>query len=122
VAAGEHPLVQPREMKYQFQVPFSANLQLFLPTTGMVNHILLLCQPMTLDTTRVHMVMLRNDCPDDASKSAAVAYELRVFDEDLKILERLPDTSIPLERGQVHVRSDRHTVEFRRILERLVTL
>ncbi|MFZ8901815.1 MAG: Rieske 2Fe-2S domain-containing protein [Ilumatobacteraceae bacterium] len=122
VATGEHPLVQPREMKYQFQVPFSANLQLFLPTTGMVNHILLLCQPMTLDTTRVHMVMLRNDCPDDASKLAAVAYELRVFDEDLKILERLPDTSIPLERGQVHVRSDRHTVEFRRILERLVTL
>lgn len=122
VETGEHPLVQPREMQYHFQVPFSANLQLFLPLTGVVNHIALLCQPMTLETTRVHMVMLRNDCPDDASKRAAVEYELRVFDEDLKILERLPDTSVPLGLGQVHVRSDRHTVEYRRILERLLTL
>lgn len=122
VATGEHPLVQPREMRYDYRVPFTANLHLFLPLTGMVNAIVMWCQPMTLDTTRVHIVMLRNDCPDEASRQAAVAYELRVFDEDLSILERLPDRSVPLERGQVHVRSDRHTVEFRRILERLVTL
>lgn len=122
VASGEHPLVQPREMRYNFRVPFTANLQLHLPLTGMVNDIVLWCQPMTLETTRVHMVMLRNDCPDQASRDAAVAYELKVFDEDLRILERLPDTSVPLGLGQVHVRSDRHTVEYRRILERLTNL
>lgn len=121
VATGEHPLVQPREMRYDFRVPFSANLRLFLPLPGMINAIVLWCQPMTLDSTRVHMVMLRNDCPDESSRRAAIAYELRVFDEDLTILERLPDTSVPLERGQVHVRSDRHTVEYRRILERLLS-
>lgn len=122
VATGEHPLVQPREMRYHYGVPFTANLRLHLPLAGMVNAIVLWCQPMTLETTRVHMVMLRNDCPDEASRRAAVDYELKVFAEDLRIIEKLPSTSTPLERGQVHVRSDKHTVEFRRILHRLVTL
>jgi hypothetical protein len=45
-----------------------------------------------------------------------------VFTEDRRILERLPDVAMPLGRGQVHVRSDKHTVEYRRILERLVNL
>lgn len=122
VATGEHPLVQPRVMRYHYGVPFTANLRLDFPLTGMVNAIVLWCQPMTLRTTRVHMVMLRNDCPDEASRRAAVDYELKVFAEDLKILERLPDTAVPLGLGQVHVRSDKHTVEFRRILSRLLDL
>lgn len=122
VATGEHPLVQPREMRYHYGVPFTANLRLDLPLTGTVNAIVLWCQPMTLETTRVHMVMLRNDCPDEASRRAAVEYELKVFAEDLEIIERLPSPSVPLGLGQVHVRSDRHTVEYRRILERLTNL
>ena len=122
VATGEHPLVQPREMRYDYRVPFTANLRLDFPLTGMVNAIVLWCQPMTLERTRVHMLMLRNDCHDDESRRAAVDYELKVFDEDRRILERLPDPSMPLGRGQVHVRSDKHTVEYRRILERLVNL
>ena len=40
--------------------------------------------------------------------------------EDLRVIERLRDKTMPLERGQVHVRSDRHTVEFRRILQKLM--
>ena len=122
VTTGEHPLVQPREMRYHYGVPFTANLRLDFPLTGMVNAIVLWCQPMTLRTTRVHMVMLRNDCADESSRRAAVDYELKVFAEDLRILERLPDTAVPLGLGQVHVRSDKHTVEYRRILERLMNL
>jgi vanillate O-demethylase monooxygenase subunit len=122
VASGEHPLVQPRVMRYHYGVPFTANLRLDFPLTGMVNAIVLWCQPMNRETTRVHMVMLRNDCPDEASRRAAIDYELKVFNEDLKILERLPDRAVPLGLGQVHVRSDRHTVEFRRILHRLLNL
>jgi hypothetical protein len=38
----------------------------------------------------------------------------------LKVIEFLADKSVPLDRGQVHIRSDRHTVEFRRILLKLL--
>ena len=62
VATGRNPLVQPREMRYDFRAPFTANLRPHLPLTGMVNAIVLWCQPVNGDTTRVHMVMLRNDC------------------------------------------------------------
>ena len=120
VSTGEHPLVQPRHMRYDFRAPFTANLRLELPLTGMVNAIVLWCQPMTLATTRVHIVMIRNDCHTPEECQAAIDYELRIFDEDKKVIEFLADKSVPLDRGQVHVRSDRHTVEFRRILQRLI--
>lgn len=120
VATGEHPLVQPRHMRYDFRAPFTANLRLELPLTGMVNAIVLWCQPMTLTTTRAHIVMIRNDCHTPEERRAAIDYELRIFDEDKKVIEFLADKSVPLDRGQVHVRSDRHTVEFRRILQRLI--
>lgn len=119
VATGEHPLTQPRTMVYDYRVPFSANLRLELPMTGMINSIVMWCQPMTIDSTRVHMVMLRNDCHDHSSREAAIEYEMRVFREDLSVIERLLDTTMPLDRSQIHVRSDRHTVEYRRILGRL---
>ncbi len=51
---------------------------------------------------------------------AAIDYENRIFTEDLKVIEFLADKSVPLDRGQVHIRSDRHTVEFRRILLKLL--
>lgn len=119
VATGDHPLTQPRRMRYDYRVPFSANLRLELTMTGMINSIVMWCQPMSLERTRVHIVMLRNDCPTDADKQAAVDYETRIFTEDLAVIEHLATTALPLDRGQVHVRSDRHTVEFRRILRRL---
>jgi hypothetical protein len=56
----------------------------------------------------------------EADHQAAIDYEMKIFSEDLKVIERLRDKTMPLERGQVHVRSDRHTVEFRRILQRLM--
>lgn len=120
VLTGEHPLVQPRVMRYEYRVPFAANLRLELPLTGMVNAIIMLCQPLTLERTRMHMLMLRNDCHTPEQVQDAIDYEMKVFAEDLKVIERLRDKSIPLDRGQVHIRSDRHTVEFRRILSRLI--
>lgn len=119
VSTGEHPLTQPRRMRYDYRVPFSANLRLELTMTDMVNSIVMWCQPMSLERTRVHIVMLRNDCPTEQDKKAAVDYEMRIFTEDLRVIEYLADKSVPLERGQAHVRSDRHTVEYRRILRRL---
>ena len=120
VATGEHPLVQPRIMRYEFTAPFSCNLRLELPTTGMVNAIVTFCQPIDNNTTCLYSVMLRNDCPTDALAQAAAAYEMDILAEDLKIIEGLYDKVVPLERGQVHTRADRNTVEFRRIMQRLL--
>lgn len=118
VESGEHPLVQPRTMRYEYRVPFSANLRLELPLAGMVNAIVLWCQPLDRDRTRVYMVMARNDCPTPESRREAIDYELRIFAEDRRILERLPSTTLALD-GQAHTRADRHTVVYRRILKQL---
>lgn len=121
VATGAHPLIQPRVMRYEYTVPFSALLRLELPLPQSVNAIAVFCQPMQAGLTRLYMVMLRNDCPDEASAQAAIEYEMAVLREDLRIIEKLPDPSLPLEpTGQVHTRADRSTVELRRLLRELV--
>ena len=86
----------------------------------MINAIVFWCQPINADTTRAHIVMIRNDCHTPEDFQAAIDYENRIFTEDLKVIEFLADKSVPLDRGQVHIRSDRHTVEFRRILLKLL--
>lgn len=122
VASGEHPLVQPRRMRYEFTAPFSCLLRLDLPLTAMVNAIYVVCQPVAVGVTRLYTVMLRNDCPTDDAAQAAIDYELSVLAEDLKIIEVLPDTTLSLEpTAQLHTRADRLTVEFRRILRDLLT-
>ena len=75
---------------------------------------------MTLATTRLFSVMLRNDCDTDEAAQEAINYEMAIFAEDLKVVEYLYDKAIPLERGQVHTRADRNTVEFRRIMQRFL--
>ncbi|MEY3148312.1 MAG: hypothetical protein RL688_1531, partial [Actinomycetota bacterium] len=44
VKTGAHPLIQDRLMRYDFRAPFTANLRLELPLTGMVNAIVMWCQ------------------------------------------------------------------------------
>ncbi len=120
VKTGEHPLVQPRHMRYTFGAPFVVTLGLELPVTGMRNVVVTALQPLDHGTTRVYTAMLRNDCPTDAEAQRAIDYEMDILAEDLKVIERLWDKSIPLERGQAHTRADRNTVEFRRIMQRLL--
>jgi phenylpropionate dioxygenase-like ring-hydroxylating dioxygenase large terminal subunit len=121
VATGEHPLVQPRIMRYEYTVPFSAVLRLELPTANMLNAIAVFCQPVRRDLTRLYMVMLRNDCPDEASAQAAVDYEMTVLAEDLRVLDHLPSDALALDpTAQIHTRADRLTLEFRRLLRDLV--
>ena len=122
VRTGEHPLVQPRRMRYTYTVPFTAVLRLELPVTGVVNAIASFCQPVDVETTRLYTVMLRNDCADDAAAADAIAYEMAVLAEDLRVIERLPDTSLAVDpAAQLHTRADRLTVEFRRLLRDLIT-
>jgi vanillate O-demethylase monooxygenase subunit len=121
VKTGEHPLVQPRNMTYTYGAPFTIVLRLELPITGMVNVLFTALQPMTESTTRVYTAMLRNDCDTDEKARHAVDYELDIMAEDLAVIEHLWDKAIPFDVGQAHTRADRNTVEFRRIMQRLLS-
>ncbi len=122
VATGEHPLLQPRIMEYTYRIPFTARLRLEYPLTGAVNTIVAWAQPETAATTVLHTLLLRNDVPDPAAGAAFADYELAVLHEDLRILERLPDTTFPLDpTTQAHTRADRVTVELRRLLREAVS-
>ena len=126
VATGEHPLVQPRVMRYEYAAPFAATLRLDLPLTGMLNILVIFLQPLDADTTRLYCAMIRNDCDTPAKVQEAVDYELAVLAEDLRIIENLWDNEIPLDvteqsaPKQTHTRADRNTIEFRRIMSRLL--
>lgn len=126
VATGEHPLVQPRIMRYTYQAPFAATLRLEFPLTGMLNVLVIFLQPLDAGTTRLYCAMVRNDCDTPAKVQEAIDYELAVLAEDLRIIENLWDDEIPLEAGhgtpQTHTRADRNTVEFRRIMKRFLTV
>ena len=125
VATGEHPLLQPRIMRYTYRAPFSATLRLEFPLTGMLNILVIFLQPLDADNTRLYCAMIRNDCDTPAKVQEAIDYELAVLAEDLRIIENLWDNEIPLEAGhgtpQTHTRADRNTVEFRRIMKRFLT-
>jgi phenylpropionate dioxygenase-like ring-hydroxylating dioxygenase large terminal subunit len=121
VAAGEHPLLQPRTMDYTFRVPFSARLRIEYPMSGLVNAIATWVQPMTAATIRVYTCMLRNDIDDERALAAAVDYEMAVLDEDRVMLERLAVFGLALDvRDAVHTRADRSTIEMRRCLQRAI--
>lgn len=117
VATGERPLLQPRSMTYTFRVPFTARLRIEYPLAGTVNAIVTWVQPVDRATSRIYTCMLRNDVADDAAAADAVAYEMKILDEDVAMLERLAADGIPVDvRAQVHTRADRCTVELRRCL------
>ena len=121
VGTGEHPLLQTRVMEYTYRAPFSGRLRLEYPLTDVVNTIVVWAVPETAATTRLHQVLLRNDIATPAEGAAAVAYELAVLDEDLRILEHLPDQALDLDpTAQAHTRADRITVELRRLLREVV--
>ena len=119
VATGQHELVQPRQMEYVYQVPFTARLRLDLPVTGIENTVIVALAPVDAHHSLLFSALLRNDLsgPSDPHAAEAVEFELRVLDEDLVILERFQDPRFPLDtRLQVHTRADRLAVEFRRLL------
>ena len=121
VKTGQHPLVQPRNMTYTYGAPFTIVLRLELPITGVVNVLFTALQPMTESTTRVYTAMLRNDCDTEEKAQHAIDYELDIMAEDLTVIEHLWDKAIPFAVGQAHTRADRNTVEFRRIMQRLLS-
>lgn len=122
VASGEHPLVQPQRLYKEIAGPTAAVVRLFHPLTGKTVSFLFACSPRSATSTRIFKLMARDDLTDpDAQLPPLLAFEDRVLDEDLAVLEPYRDMAVSTDlRQEVSVRSDRLSVAYRRILGELV--
>lgn len=122
VATGEHPLVQPQVLYKEFTPVSTALIRLDHPLTGMRIAILFALQPEHDGSTRIYKQMARNDfAGDEKLLHESVLYEDLVMDEDLAVLEAYQDMGVHLDlREEVHVRTDRLSVAYRRMLASFV--
>lgn len=122
VASGEHPLVQPQRLYKEIAGPTSAVVRLFHPLTGKTVSFLFACCPRSAASTRIFKLMARDDLGDpDVQLPPLLAFEDRVLDEDLAVLEPYRDMAVSTDlRQEVSVRADRLSVAYRRILGELV--
>jgi vanillate O-demethylase monooxygenase subunit len=121
VASGEHPLVQPQNLYKECRPATTAIVRLDFPLTGRRLAILFSCLPETAGTTVVFKMMARNDFGGDESRMVeSLAFEDRVLDEDLAVLESYPTMELPVDlRTEVHTRVDRLSTAYRRLLAEL---
>jgi phenylpropionate dioxygenase-like ring-hydroxylating dioxygenase large terminal subunit len=118
VAAGLRPLVQTRRLTYDFRAPFHLKLRIDFVDAGGSNVIGFFIQPETEETCRLFTTLWRDDLDGDQTRMAeAVAFELEVLREDLRIQEAYHELELPLDpTAEVHTRADRATIELRRVL------
>lgn len=120
---GERPLVQHRHMHYRYRAPFHLELRLDYPVMGGSNVITFWVQPETFDRARMYVTLLFAQPggfgPDELAER--VAFEYRVIGEDLALQERFDHMALPLDvTRECHVRADRASIEYRRILRALL--
>lgn len=122
VAAGTRPLVQHRTLTYTWLPPFCAHLRIRWIEADITKAILFLVRPEDEGTCHVVQLISRDDLGGDAMAiERAREFEDAVFDEDRSMLEGSGDRSLPLDlRDEVHLRTDRPTVELRRRLAAMV--
>ena len=122
VAAGLRPLVQTRRLTYRLTAPFHLRLRIDFVDSGGSNVIGFFIQPETDETCRLFTTLWRDDLDGDAGRmDDAVAFELAVLREDLRVQEAYHELALPLDPTvEVHTRADRATLELRRVLGDLV--
>lgn len=119
---GEHPLVQPHIVDKTVIGPHCVFMRLTFPLTDQVFSILYAMQPENASSTRIFKVMARNDFGGDERKIAdMLAFEDRVLDEDLVVLESFDRRDLQLDLTvEVHTRADRLSLAYRRLLAQMV--
>jgi len=124
VAAGLRPLVQTRRLTYRLDAPFHLVLRIDFLEAGGSNVIGFFLQPMTAERCRIYSTIWRDDLDGDAGRMAdAVAFEVAVVEEDLRVQQAYDDLVLPLDlTAELHTRADRTTVELRRVLADLVAV
>lgn len=123
VAAGQRPLLQERRMRYRYQAPFFVELELTYLATGGRTTIAFAAQPETAGTASMYCTV-RFEQPGGFSPEelvGRVAFEQKVIDQDLELQRRFDVLALPVELSvESHVQADRQSLEFRRILARLI--
>jgi phenylpropionate dioxygenase-like ring-hydroxylating dioxygenase large terminal subunit len=106
---------QRRIATYTYYPPYIAHLQMCFPADGDRAAATLVCQPESATSTRAYVVVL---IPvRDPGLSDQIAFSRRVLDEDLALVERMPDPRLCLSiRSELHTRADRASIEMRRTL------
>lgn len=87
---------------------------------GLAHIMLKACTPTTDNSARQLQVVLRNDGEDDRPAADIVAFDAQVWEEDKAVLEHLVDGFHLDLAANVHLRSDRTSIDFRRWLAELV--
>ncbi|MFN3254774.1 MAG: Rieske 2Fe-2S domain-containing protein [Ilumatobacter sp.] len=88
---------------------------------GLVHLMVKACTPATATTTRQLQMVLRNDTEAQRPASDIVDFDHQVWGEDQAVLERCwTDYRLDLT-GNVHLKTDKASIEYRRWLQRLVT-
>ena len=124
VAEGVRPLLQNRRLTYEYRAPFLATLTIEYVEAGGVNVLHFFVQPEDEHHCRVYTLLHRNDLEGDVGRLAeAVAFETKILEEDVALQERYVDLTLPVDpTAEVHVRADRPSLEYRRILADLLEL
>ena len=122
VAAGIRPLVQRRRVTYRVVAPFHLVLRIDFLDAGGTNVIGFFLQPESEESCKVYSTIWRDDLEGDPGRiAAAVAFELRVVEEDLVVQQAYDDLCLPLDMtAEIHTKADRSTVELQRLRDDLV--
>ncbi len=122
VETGAHPLVQPQRLYKEISGPTAAIVRLYHPLTDKTVSFLFASAPRTRNSTTVFKLMSRNDLTDPQHQLPEIlAFEDRVLDEDLVVLEAYADMAVSTDlRVEISTRADRLSVAYRRILGELV--
>jgi phenylpropionate dioxygenase-like ring-hydroxylating dioxygenase large terminal subunit len=123
VEQGDHPLQQIRVMSYRYVAPFFLDLCIEYPQMGGTMRLAFVAQPMRSDRARL-FVTIGFAVPGGltaAELADRIAFEERVIAEDLDLQARFVTQALPIDvRIETHVRADRQSLEFRRILQDLL--
>jgi phenylpropionate dioxygenase-like ring-hydroxylating dioxygenase large terminal subunit len=110
--------VQRRRMTYGYQAPLHATLLLEFLDTGSWQFLTFTIQPEDRDSCRVYQTLTAPGMNDPVRAKDAVDYEMSIFAEDLDLQRHaLSGLEFPLDpAAELHIRADRISVEFRRVL------
>jgi phenylpropionate dioxygenase-like ring-hydroxylating dioxygenase large terminal subunit len=119
VKDGALPAVQRRRMTYGYQAPLHATLLLEFLDTGTWQFLTFTIQPEDAGSCRVYQTLTAPGLASDpAAVKDSVDYEMSIFAEDLDLQRHaLSGLEFPLDpAAELHIRADRISVEFRRVL------
>jgi phenylpropionate dioxygenase-like ring-hydroxylating dioxygenase large terminal subunit len=123
VRDGARPVVQRRRMTFRYQAPLTTTLLLEPFDAEDWQFLTFTVTPEDERACRVYQTMTGPGYTDPEQADIAAKFEMSIFEEDLDLQRRaLAGLEFPLDiTAELHTRSDRISVEFRRVLAAAVS-